>query len=104
MSSGRLALQLSSLHNAFSACGLKSESFDVRGQLSGNTATLVFFILEDPDKLPKLLYLTGDISINWDTMTRILQIGTRWTDPLHLKKVFIRGRSDLVERFFLLLL
>ena len=47
MSSGRLGF---SLVKWLSACGLTSVSVDVRGQLSGNTATLSSFILEDPDK------------------------------------------------------
>ena len=44
MSSGNLRLL------GFSACGLTSGSVNVRGQLSGITATLGSFVLEDLDK------------------------------------------------------
>jgi len=53
------------------------ESIDVRGQSSGNAATLGPFILEDLQNVttenPTLLYLTGDK--NRDTISRILTDG-----------------------------
>ena len=59
-------------------------SVDVRGQLSGNAATLASFILEDPDKPSRLLCLTGDK--NRDTLTRILQEGGISLEPLQTYK------------------
>ena len=59
-------------------------SVDVRGQLSGNATTLASFILEDPDKPSRLLYLTGDK--NRDTLTHILQEGGILLEPLQTYK------------------
>lgn len=59
-------------------------SVDVRGQMSGNATTLASFILEDPDKPSRLLYLTGDK--NRDTLTRVLQEGGISLEPLQTYK------------------
>ena len=64
----------SALINVFGAYAhLGLTRVNVRGQSSGNVATLASFILEDPDKPSMLLYLTGDK--NRDILTHILQGG-----------------------------
>jgi uroporphyrinogen-III synthase len=57
---------------------------DVRGKLSGNATTLASFILEDPDKPSRLVYLTGDK--NRDTLTHILQEDGISVEPLQTYK------------------
>ena len=76
------ASALISVFSAYVHLGLAS--VDVRGQLSGNAATLASFILEDSDKSSKLLYLTGDK--NRDTLTHILQEGGISLEPLQTYK------------------
>ena len=76
------ASALISVFGAYVHLGLTS--VDVRGQLSGNATTLASFILEDPDKPSRLLYLTGDK--NRDTLTNILQEGGISVEPLQTYK------------------
>lgn len=76
------ASALISVFSAYVHLGLTS--VDVRGQLSGNASALASFILEDPDKPSRLLYLTGDK--NRDTLTHILQEGGISLEPLQTYK------------------
>ena len=76
------ASALISVFSAYVHWGLTS--VDVRGQLSGNAASLASFILEGPDKPSRLLYLTGDK--NRDTLTHILQEGGISLEPLQTYK------------------
>ena len=76
------ASALISVFGAYVHLGLTS--VDVRGQLSGNATTLASFILEDPDKPSRLLYLTGDK--NRDTLTHILQEGGISLEPFQTYK------------------
>ena len=66
---------------------------NVRGQSSGNVATLASFILEEPDKPSMLLYLTGDK--NRDTLAHILQGGGILSKPLQTYKT--EGSSSFAE-------
>ncbi|KAF8968791.1 tetrapyrrole biosynthesis, uroporphyrinogen III synthase [Flammula alnicola] len=66
------ATALTNTFAAFEDLGLRS--VDVRGQSSGNAASLAPFILDDLKERPtKLLYLTGDK--NRDTLPRLLNEG-----------------------------
>ena len=70
----------SALINVFGAYAhLGLTRVNVRGQSSGNVATLASFILEEPDKPSMLLYLTGDK--NRDTLAHILQGGGILLNP-----------------------
>lgn len=76
------ALALTSVFGAYLHLGLTS--LDVRGQSSGNAATLASFILEDPDSPLMLLYLTGDK--NQESLPHILQRGGISLEPLQTYK------------------
>ncbi|CAA7262699.1 unnamed protein product [Cyclocybe aegerita] len=76
------------LREVFSTFGLPDP--DIRGQTSGNAASLGPFILEDLRQRPaKLLYLTGDK--NRDTISRILTEGGISLEPLQVYET--RGSS-----------